>query len=88
METRVITKINCETTRACLGYWHPEREEWIELQVGDNLTEACDMLHCSDELLTALIQSVDVAANQVASDLLSIWRRLDKMESDFKNRCG
>ena len=81
METKVVTRIKCETDKVRLGYWHPEREEWIDLEIGDDLGEASEVLGCSEDLLNALVQTIDLLVLKISDDLRSVWGRLDRMES-------
>jgi len=81
MKTVVTTTVKCETDEVRFGYWHPGREEWVELGVGSDLDEASAMLGCHKELLDALIQTMDILADKIGGDLRSIWKRLDDVQA-------
>lgn len=76
------TTIDCECDKIHFGYWDPAQDKWIELRVGDKLNEGSQKLQCSEELLLALLETIDFMKDQIGADLRSIWKRLDGLDNE------
>ena len=85
MKTKTITKTTIESQCDSIqfGYWDNEQEKWIELKCGEYLNVASQKLQCSEELLLALVETVEVVKERIGADLRSIWKRLDRLDNEF-----
>ena len=79
---RTRTTVTTETESLQFGYWDPETEEFIPIDVGKqaDIDLAAEALGCSKVLVETLGVLVESATELIAQDLSDIWKRLDKLE--------
>ena len=87
MKSRIVTSIDCETDKIRFGYWEEEIETWVELEVGDDLNEASQKLNCSEELLDALLQTMEVMRDQISADFVLFGNGWINMNDNENTGC-
>ena len=76
---RIIYESNFDDWR--MGYWDEQADEWIPFtDTEDGTSAAAIALGCTPDLITALQMSMGELKDRAHSDLVDIWKRLDKLE--------
>ena len=75
MKTEVKTRIITHVDAIAFGYWDTEKEAWVEPKSTEDIKVAAEKLHCSPDIIAALISSTELLVDAISGDLRDIWKR-------------
>jgi len=78
---KTVTKVETSTSKIEFGYWNIDTEEFIPVTPSTDMEAVAKLLDCSPLLAYALVILTESITESVGADLLSLWKRLDRIEN-------
>lgn len=76
---RTIQRVKTKTLDdIAFGYWDEENEQFVPVETQNDISRAAGLLGITVEMMKALVLFASLVRDAVSSDLIDIWKRLDK----------